>query len=189
MKTLNNTNRHLTAPVHDMQPEIVQYRRHAGKLIALTLLAFAIPASAEQHYYSGGVCQPVIASRNIVEYDQYGVYNASATAVANVECALPNDAANGNLLSVFVAVYDRSTTANVSCTARQTSWNGDLVWQQTRSSTGGGPGTKNVVTLFFGNVSPYPLLDAYFLSVRCSLPRKQSGWPSVVTSFITHTVN
>src|SRR4051812_45359603 len=124
MTRLNNTNRH-------------------GTLIALALLAFAVPASAtELHYYSGGVCQPVMASRNIVEYDQYGVYNASATAVANVECALPNAQGNGKLFTLTVAVYDRSTTANVSCTARQTSWTGDLFWQQTLSSTGGGPGTK-----------------------------------------------
>ena len=59
------------------------------------------------------------------------------------------------------------------------------VWQQTASSTGGGPGEVELTSLILGQGAK--LGPSYFLSMRCSLPRKQSGWASAVTSFIVVT--
>ena len=93
------------------------------------------------------------ASRNYLNHHQYGVSNLSNTAVATVECALPVVCAVGGCPTgpCKVYVYDRSTTANVSCTLRQTNCRGDALWQQTLSSTGGGPGTANPTELHLWN--------------------------------------
>jgi hypothetical protein len=117
-----------------------------------------------------------------VLHDQYGVSNLSNTAVATVECALSGVCEDFpcSVKNAWVFVYDRSTTANVSCTMRQTDYRGVVVWQQTLSSTGGGPGTE-AIQLFFGSAPPNPASGAFYLSMRCSLPRKQSGWSSAVT--------
>ena len=129
MMTLNNINWQLTTPVHHgqyAQREIVQHKRHARKRIVLlpaALLAFslAMPVAASTFFLHGTTCQPVTASRNYVYHDQYGVSNLSNTAVATVECALPVACGAGcSLRDAQVYVYDRSTTANVSCTLRQT---------------------------------------------------------------------
>src|SRR5262245_683613 len=128
MATLNNIRRQLTAPVQDVEyAECQQLGRHSRTrrvLLPATLLTFSltIPVQAnDEAYYHGTICQPVSASRNIVEYNLYGIYNMSTTAVAKVGCAVPmyGRDGNGTFYYATVTVYDRSKTANVSCTLRR----------------------------------------------------------------------
>ena len=187
MSTLN-ISWQLTAPVHDGQyaeRKTAQPTRQARKRrvpLPATLLAFSltIPCLANDRvFYHGTICHPVNASRNIVEYNQYGVYNMSTTAVAKVECPVPtylNDEL-GAFFYARVTVFDRHTSANVSCTLRRLdNTDGGIYFQQTKSSTGGGAGAGPQQLQFFEPNSPVTAKGYWHL--ECSLPPKQAGWVS-----------
>lgn len=191
MTTLNNISWQLTPPVHNGQHaerEIVQHKWHAKKRIVLlpaALLAFSlatpVAASAEETVFNGAICQPVNASRNFVDYNQYGVYNISTTAVATVECSLAAVCPNSDcVFAVHLSLYDRSTTKAVLCTLRKADKTGVITWQQTVSSFGGGPGSGSFGFSF--NLTPYPYSGTGVVSLRCSLPPMQSGQASAVTT-------
>ena len=187
MATLNSISRQLTPPVHDGQcaeREVVEHKRLAGKRMALvpaTLLAFSfiVPVAHSEPrpdtflMQHGTVCQAVKASRKFVDYNQYGIYNLSTTNTATVECPVITTCAPDlnvcRLDSVFVRVYDRSTTANVSCTLKKLQ-DGITQSQETKSSVGGGPRAAAQQISFAPNSDSVSIWN-----MRCTLPPSQSG--------------
>ena len=100
MTTLKNISgsspRHFTLG-NTRNRQIVQHKRHARKRIVLlpaALFAFslAVPAAhsavGKPSRFHGTICQPLKASRNFVDYNQYGIHNSSSTNTATVECPI-----------------------------------------------------------------------------------------------------
>ena len=138
---------------------------------ALSLItATASTVHADQIFkIHGSMCQPSAASRPAVNYNQWGISNTS-TATANVVCPLVTEMFEDTPLvaqAVFVTLYDRSTSEDISCTARAVSLAGIQVWQAEFKSVGGGPGDGPQVR---GVLAPDLSVAHLFFTVSCSLP-------------------
>ena len=139
--------------------------------------AFAGPAT----YLPGTVCQPITgATANCVEYTQYGVHNTCSTNIT-VECPLPitsNSPAPSAWFAQYFA-YDRSTVDNVSCTIQKTDSSGNVTFQSTANTSGGGAGSAVQSQIFTLTSQSF---DSWW-RFRCSLPGNQTaGWFSHLTS-------
>jgi hypothetical protein len=80
---------------------------------------------------SGVTCNPVAGSQNQVEYSRYGINNTSTSTAATVMCAIPLGmvvSATNTLSQVFVTVYDRNSSSDVSCTLYQLDTGGGILW-------------------------------------------------------------
>jgi len=96
-----------------------------------------LPAHASDEIYHGNFCGPVKEDIANIQRNKWGVANISNSVAATVECPfnLPY-VADLRVNSVFVAVYDRNSNSNVSCTLTGVSTDGSTLWEITRSSVG-----------------------------------------------------
>jgi hypothetical protein len=148
-------------------------------------IAFAShPAFAGDRYTQlhGSLCQPTNASRSIVEYSQYGIQNLSTSVGASVACPLPTTLGvfvPETVTAVGVTVYDRNNVADVWCNLKLLSSDGNVIWQDWRSSGGGGVGSGPQVLSF----NPTGMSLGGFWTLECTLPAVQSPpWSSHVAA-------
>lgn len=131
---------------------------------------------------NGTRCQPAKASKDQVDYNQFGIFNTSATTAATVFCEIPGRAQStdsAHYTSIAINYYDRNTTSDVSCFVQVLDGGGnDAITPLSLTSSGGGPGSGlQSFTPSLPSVSS--ILPVY---VTCTLPPAQSGWVSVLTT-------
>jgi len=142
-----------------------------GTMVSLGLLLAAGDAAAN---HNGNVCRADAASVGIVDRGNFGVHNSSTSSIpqATVYCPIVRDP------SAFIlqaSVYDRSSSADVSCTFLTLNAQGTVVSQQTLTSSGSAPGVQ---TLTF---TPASVTDN--MVAVCTIPPAQSGALSHVAAF------
>ena len=162
----------------------------AMKLLALATVVTGVtlassPASARTFLIHGTTCQPVQGSGGCIEYSQYGAHNI-CSGTATVECPLPVDEANSggtNVYQLYFTGYDRSTAGNVSCAVQKTDFSGNVTYNATAATSGGGVGSGIQSPIVFPNVSS----DGWW-RLRCTIPGVQTaGWFSHVTNILVGT--
>jgi hypothetical protein len=140
----------------------------AAVVLVSSVSFFAWAATIRVFRFHGSTCVPTNASRNSVDYGTFGIHNISS-ASAGVVCPLPTNnstSANETLTGMTaVAVYDRNSTADVTCTMQNQSGS----FTQTLSTSGSSPAE---MTLLF-NPGGQSVQDIWFLT--CSIPGVQSG--------------
>jgi hypothetical protein len=129
----------------------------------------------------GSVCQPVDAKTDVVGYNGYGVYNLSTTSTATVMCPLLLDFGSSATLSLHLGavVYDRNTTSDVNCMVLVESPEGNVEQSPSFGSSGGGPGTG----VQNPGLGPVIVSNNDMVILQCTIPPRQSGWLSVLSSF------
>ncbi len=113
------------------------------KLISLALIGMGVSATfcssalAIDEMYHGNFCAADQDHINKIERSQYGVDNTSSSATAVVHCPF-NVPYVGNLKisSVWVTVYDRNLSEDVSCTLMIVGVDGNTKWSNTQSTSG-----------------------------------------------------
>jgi hypothetical protein len=159
-------------------------------LLTTTALAGALGASSQasavvaDFLIPGTVCQPTQGFANCADYSQYGVHNTCSDPIV-VDCPLP-------IAQVFpfpgnpdpqwwasIVLYDRSTTADVSCTLQAIDGYGDVYFQTTANSSLGGPGSGAQ-----GILTTNVFMSATQWHLRCWIPGVEApGWYSHVSGF------
>jgi hypothetical protein len=140
--------------------------------------AFCSSALAADELYHGNFCVPNRNDINKIERSNWGVHNTSTTTPAVVQCPF-NVPFVGNLKinNVLATVYDRNPNTNVSCTLMIVALNGQIVWSNTRSSSG-----SQVAHQF---LSFQPPNNNYLgtLNMSCSIPPSTNAGLSHVTTY------
>jgi len=158
----------------------------AAPAVALTLTSPAAIAQVRNHFFHGSVCQPTNASRDRVEYDQWGAANISSSQTASIRCQLPLDTDTRfvpeKVTSIIVTVFDRNGSSDVSCVAKAVNSSGGVVWSQSLPSAGSGTPSQRLT--FTPNPPPFTT-ESFLLS--CDLPPVASGWRSHVTQVMVET--
>ena len=155
------------------------------KLIAalpLGLLLAATQAEARSFAFHGNVCRPVGGQTGCTEAGQYGVNNICQFAIT-VECPLPISTATGigeTLTGGYFVAYDRSQTADVACTLVRNDFKGDVVYQESLSTSGFGAAP---VSKFFATGQAV----SGFWRLRCTLPTLTSDGITHLTSILITT--
>jgi hypothetical protein len=132
----------------------------------------------------GTACQVSSGFAGSFSYSNYGIQNDGASQIT-VECPLPlstDPTAINFLQSAYITVYDRSTTANVSCSLQRSDTNGDVSFSTSVNTTGCGPGTGPQTLQF--TIASYPPVyaDYGYWRVQCTIPGVESNWHSHVTT-------
>jgi hypothetical protein len=172
---------------HQKEEESDMKRQISGTFLVmvLTLVAANAHATSRLHTVHGTICQPTSTSVGSIEYTQFGTQNISTTATANVECPLPIDYQVLPVIEVLDQVqliaYDRSTTADVSCSLRNVDVSGNVLMSLPKSTSGGGPGTGSQAVVF---TPPAGTMISGIWSLVCSIPAVQSGAFSHVTTVL-----
>lgn len=126
--------------------------------------AASLPALAGDEMYHGNFCVPNQSDINKIDRNQWGVRNTSTTSSAVVQCPfnLPFNASL-RVNSVWVTVYDRNPTQNVSCTLVGVDLAGATLWSLTSSSSGSSAGYMSL---------PFypPNSFTHTMNMTCSLP-------------------
>lgn len=142
-------------------------------------------ASARSFLIHGTVCQPVQGSGGCIEYSQYGAHNV-CSSTATVECPLPIDEPNSglpNVYQLYFTGYDRNTSSDVSCFVQKSDFSGNVTYNATAATGGGGVGSGIQSPIVFPNVSA----DGWW-RLRCTIPGVQTaGWFSHVTNIFVGT--
>jgi len=151
----------------------MKYLALSALVLPLGLALTSSDALASRSFrYPGAVCQPVQGSAGCVEYSQYGVHNTCGST-ATVECALPIDTTTSTIINVdywSLALYDRNTSTNVSCTLNKVYIDGSI--QYTTTLTSSGSSASNI----YLTVGPGLAQNGnYTWRARCTIPAVQSG--------------
>jgi hypothetical protein len=151
-------------------------------LAAVSLvLALSAPARAAEIYkVHGSACQPSLSGRQDVEYNQWGISNASASPRV-VHCPLVSQAFDEPhlvLQSADLTLYDRSTAADVECTVRVVTFFGQVIFEGLVKTSGGGPGTG---PQYRGLFLPEVAATDHTVVASCVLPGAVGDARSVVT--------
>jgi hypothetical protein len=150
-------------------------------LLATLLAGEARAVTVGRGMFNGNLCQ---SSSPAIEHGYYGVQNNSTTAVT-VFCpvTLPIFGNGVIMTSLELGVYDRNSSANISCTLSGTYPNdgaGDN--HATAVSSGGGPGTPfTAVSQSIPRIKPS---DTLFL--QCTIPPAQQGWVSHIQQYAVY---
>ncbi len=154
-----------------------------SKLLAVTLMgaglsaAVSLPALAGDEIYHANFCAPNRSYVNTIERNQWGVYNTSNTSTAYVQCPF-NLPFNGSLRvnSVWLTVYDRNPTTNVSCTLTGVGLEGNTIWTRTSSSSG-----SQALHQFLSFSPPSTFIAT--MNMACSIPAVTGSGASHVTTY------
>jgi hypothetical protein len=154
-----------------------------SKLLAVAFLSvgitsvIALPANAADVMYHGNFCSPNRDFVNSIERNQWGVMNTSTSSSATVNCPfyLPF---NASLIvnSVYVTVYDRNPSTDVSCTLMGVGLEGSTIWSITKSSSGSGATHQ-----LLGFSPPSSFIAT--MNMSCSIPASTSSGFSHVTTY------
>jgi hypothetical protein len=165
--------------------------------IVILGLSSALSADANavgiQHYWhhTGQDCVPKQAFRNDVDYSQWGIHNTSTTTTVTVECPLSTAftvGATSRIVTVDATIFDRSTTAGVVCTLRETGVDGTISYSYGLATgvAAGGPGS-GALGLHWDLPANYIFSSRW--SLVCTLPPMESGWQShLVSTMIIETL-
>ena len=144
-------------------------------LWVLAAMVLGVPgmASAQADYTHGVICNPRAVDAAKVDYNQYGVFNKSATS-AQVWCQAGYAGKHG---AIAVTVYDRNNAENVCCTARVQASDGATRWSGNKCTAGFA--SDNMVISF----TAAEVEEANgILSVQCTLPAQTANGVSVLSS-------
>lgn len=177
-----------------MQTTITSHnsRRYSGKIVyglaalALLLAGASGAEAGDAKVFPGTMCVQEGSTSTIVYNGEGRLLNYSSSPVA-VICPIVRDITTAPWLSVEVVVADRSTAADVSCTAVSAQHDGLYGGfnPQTKKTTGADYDWWVSRTLVFGPPSQERDNGTYF--VRCTIPGKQPGWdPSGIYSYRIH---
>jgi hypothetical protein len=161
--------------------------------VAMILASAALSSTASARNYTihGTICRPDPANIGVAEYDQYGVHNTSTTAALTVECPLPltypESGAPPALTLARVTVYDRSTTAGVSCLLENVTVDGNLMLSLFNKTSGRGPGS-GPFDFAFAFLPSGPDDASGVWRFRCKIPPVEAGAFSHVVSAFVPTV-
>lgn len=152
----------------------------ASIFIVATSVLLSTPGFARTFTFHATGCQPLNPSISSLVDDEFGVHNLGTTA-ATIECPLSAYAVGAFQVLVMAetSVYDRSTTADVSCQLRRLDVFGGVFDSFSASSSGGGPGTQRQ-TLDY-QIPDGPRFEGPWV-LRCTLPGSQNGAFSYVTA-------
>jgi hypothetical protein len=160
-------------------------RQFAYGLAALTLLLVGASGAvaADAKVFPGTMCVQEGSTSTAVYNGEGRLLNYSSSPLT-VICPMVRDNTTAPWQSVAVVVADRSTAADVSCTAVSAQHDG--LWggfnPETKKTTGADFDWWVSRTLSFGPPSQERDNGTYF--VRCTIPGKQQGWdPSGVYSY------
>jgi hypothetical protein len=147
-------------------------------LINLGFCAVSLPVLADDLIYNGNFCTPVRADINKVEHgSNYGVHNVS-NSTATVQCPFIHPITHSGVAvnKVWVTVYDRNPSTNVSCTLYGVGLEGSIVWQASKSSSGSG------TTHQFLEISPQTQ-GVYSINMKCTIPAAYNGNLSHISTY------
>lgn len=154
------------------------------KLIPVALIgmgvsaAFCSSALAADELYHGNFCAPNQAHINRIERSQFGVHNTSSSTTAVVQCPFNVPfVGNLNINSVWVTVYDRNPSVNVSCTLTIVNLQGGTTWSNTQSSSG-----SQTAHQFLGFEPPNNSVLGT-LNMSCSIPPSTNQGVSHITTY------
>jgi hypothetical protein len=151
---------------------------------AVLLLAGLSGANAgDVKVFPGTMCVQEGSTSTVVRSGEGRVLNHSSSPVA-VICPIVRDNATAKWFSVAVVAADRSTAADVSCTAVSAQHDGIYGGfnPETKKTTGANFDWWVSQTLVFGPQSQERDNGTYF--VRCTIPGRQAGWdPSGIYSY------
>jgi hypothetical protein len=101
------------------------------------LTAFSSSAQADDILYHGNFCTPMLTDINKIDHGSlYGVHNVSSST-GRVQCPFNNNySGTYRVNDVWVTVYDRNPSTNVSCTLYGVGLDGNIIWQVSGSSSG-----------------------------------------------------
>jgi len=98
----------------------------------------------------------------------------------NVECPLSISDSSSNLAAARVYIYDRNTTADVSCTQQKTDEGGTAIYSNYQQTFGSQAGLYTVT--YASPVSPVAF--GGWWRFACSIPAVESGQFSHIASFV-----
>jgi hypothetical protein len=140
------------------------------------LCSLSAGAMARDIIFAGGFCQPAVPNKQ-PRYNQFGPYNPGSSGLT-VECLFHLDFSLAlRMIDVFVLVYDRNPSANVSCTVRGITLDGSTIWARTLSSSGSGVNRQSL------QLSPVYMATAGFLHMTCNIPSATDAGVSHVTTY------
>ncbi len=157
--------------------------KEMSKLLPVVLMgvglsiAVSLPALASDEIYHGNFCVPNQGDINRIQRNQYGVHNTSSSNTAFVQCPF-NLPFNGTLRvsSVYVTVYDRHPSQDVTCTLIGVGLEGSTLWSRSASSSG------SSASHTFLSFSP-PNQFVATMNMTCSLPPITNSGVSHVTTY------
>jgi hypothetical protein len=144
-----------------------------GVFAAIAVTAHSSSAVGERWIvHSGNICQAFsqgsTSNPTLLERGIYGVDLGLGSASGTVWCPLPNvrDYAFPNdPWNISMSVYDRSDMADFNCTLfRQDTNSGNIVWSQTKSSSGAGSFQQ-----YLGWWPPV-VSQRYHYAITCDMP-------------------
>jgi hypothetical protein len=140
--------------------------------------AFSSSAQAADILYHGNFCTPVLSDINKIEHGSlYGVHNVSSST-GRVQCPFNNNfSGTYRVNDVWVTVYDRNPSTNVSCTLYGVALNGNVIWQVSGSSSGSGALNQ------FIRLRPPQSGLLGTMNMTCSIPGVTSNGLSHVTTY------
>ncbi len=140
-------------------------------------IAVVLPAQASDEIYHGNFCVPNQGHINRVERSKWGVHNTSTTNTASVECPfnLPFNASL-RVSSVWLTIYDRNPSQNVSCTLTGVGLDGATIWQSSNSSSG-----SSASSAFLSFFPPNQFIAT--MNMTCSIPSATSSGFSHISTY------
>lgn len=150
---------------------------------ALSIGLALIPAQAMASAYTHGTaCVPTSGALGCLEYDRYGVHNTCSSAVT-VDCPLTSvrPAGDGiNIYQMYVYMYDRNSSADVSCSIQQTDVDGSIIYSVTMGTSGSKSG-------LYMNHADLNIDERGWWHAQCSIPAPNaSGGYSHVVGFFAY---
>jgi hypothetical protein len=175
---------HATIITHTARPP-ARYLASGLAAVALLLAGASGAAAGDTKVFPATMCVQEGSTSTIVRNGEGRVLNYSSSPVT-VVCPIVRDNTTAKWYSVAVVVADRSTAADVSCTAVSAQHDGLYGGfnPETKKTTGADFDWWVSRTLVFAPQSQERDNGTYF--VRCTIPGKQQGWdPSGIYSYRT----
>jgi hypothetical protein len=158
-------------------------KKNVSKSVVALALLGALPAAAGQATYSGALCAPVTGSSTPTVFRSGRVLNQTASNIELV-CPIQRNLAAPNYnedLSVSITVVDAHYSEDVCCTATVAENDGTAIATDTRCTTGADPFNPKPIGINLPSV--FASINGY-VSLRCTLPPRYSGYDSVLASFL-----
>lgn len=163
-----------------MKPSMIKLAVPALAAVGLMLPIRAASASQATVDFTGALCNPVNPTAasgppTFVDYNKFGIRNASTASSVNVECGMSNPN-NTTIVQVVAEVYDRSSVDDTSCQLWLTDLVGNTIYTQNDGT--GGKNQSAAIPLVYsgGNFVGASLLF-------CHLPALTSSGDSYVSTY------
>jgi hypothetical protein len=145
-------------------------------LFSIVILG-ARAANATDLWLHGSGCS---SSNSAVSVNQYGVFNTSSSAVT-VTCPVPVTT-QGLISLISVVAYDRSSTADVSCSMVETDSGGTVLGTAALNTAGNSGSVQNPQTPAPGHFLSWSSAG-HFWMLQCSIPGVTASGTSFLTAY------